>query len=114
MQFIHMQLPRRSLRVDKNITVSIKVLAIITSVIISVIALSILIIEVVKTFSSPLKTFELSKMLNENKIHTYYQDQDNLAKECMEYLRTESDRHSITSTECIEILRGTVSERTGS
>jgi hypothetical protein len=110
-----MQLSARSLRVGKNITVSIRVLVIIASVIISIIALGILFAEVVKTLSSTLKTFEMSKMLSENKIHTYYQAQDNLANECTKYLKIpESDRSLITSTDCIEILRGAVSERNGS
>jgi hypothetical protein len=90
-------------------------LVIIASVIISGIALGILIAELAKILSSTLKTFELSKMLNENKIHTYYQDQDNLANECIGYLKNpESNRALITSTNCIEILRGAVSERNGS
>ena len=106
-----MLLSPRSLR-DKNMTVSIRALVIIASVIISVIALGILIAELVKASSSTLKTFELSKMLNKNKIHTYYQDQDNLANVCKEYLKIpESDRHLIISTDCVEILRGTASER---
>jgi hypothetical protein len=118
MQPIHMQSPRRSLRVGKNMTVSIRLLVIIASVIISAIALGILLPEEV---SPTLKTFELNKMLD--KTHTFikiispydYQDQANLANECTEYLKIpESDIHLITSTDCIEILRGTVSERNGS